>query len=80
MCLIHQLNIILNIFRYIYINGFDEELANRFNDKHIEFWSAMKALHTENYNFLNCTVLGSLLEFASSITLYSEILEPYSST
>ena len=60
-------------------NGFDEELDDRFNDKHIELWSVMKALLPENDDFLNCTVLESLLEYASSIPLYSEILVLYNS-
>ena len=65
--------------KYI-LNGFDEELHDRFNDKHIERWSVVKALLPENDAFLNCTVLGSLLEYVSSIPLYSEILVPHSST
>ena len=40
----------------------------------------MKALLPENDDFLNCTVLESLLEYASSIPLYSEILVPHNST
>ena len=40
----------------------------------------MKALLPENDDFLNYTVLESLLEYASSIPLYSEILVPHSST
>ena len=39
----------------------------------------MKALLPEDNDFLNCTVFKSLLKYASSIPLYSEILEPYSS-
>ena len=34
------------------LNGFDEELDDRFNDKNIELWSVMKALLTENDDFL----------------------------
>ena len=48
--------------------------------KHIELWSAMKALFPENDDFLNCTVLESLLKYALAIPLYSEILVPHSST
>ena len=45
----------------IYIlNGFDEELYDRFNDKHIDLWSVMNALLHENDDFLNCTVHKSL--------------------
>ena len=56
----------LGIFNYIYIlNGLNEELYNRFNDKHIELWSVMKALLPENDYFLNCTVHEFLLEYAS---------------
>ena len=62
------------------INGFDEELDDRFSDKHIKLWSVTKAVLPENDDFLNCTVLESLLEYASSIPLYSEILEQHSST
>ena len=40
----------------------------------------MKALLPEKDDFLNCTVLESLLEHASLIPLYSEILVPHSST
>ena len=47
------------------INGFDKELDDRFNDKHIELWFVMKALLPENDYFLNCTVLEFLLEYAS---------------
>ena len=63
---------------YIF-NGFDEKLDDRFNDKHIELWFVMKAVLPDNDDFLNCTVLESLLEYASSIPLYSEILVPRSS-
>ena len=51
---------------------------DRFNDKNVEFWSVMKALLTDNDDFLNFTVLESLLEYASSIPLYSDILVPHS--
>ena len=50
----------------IYIlNGFDEELDDRFNDMHIKLWSVTKALLLENDYFLNCTVLESLLDNGS---------------
>ena len=63
----------------IYIlNGFDEELYDRFYDKNIELWSVMKAVLSDNDDFLNCTVLECLLEYASSIPLYSDILVPHS--
>ena len=61
----------------IYIlNGFNEELDDICNDKHIEIWSVTKALLRDNDYFLNCTVLESLLEYASTIPLNSEILVP----
>ena len=62
------------------LNGFDEELNDRLNNKHIELWSVTKALLLENDDFLNCTVLESLLEYASPIPLFSGILVPHSST
>ena len=61
------------------LNGFDEELDDRSNDKH-ELWSVTQVLLPENEDFLNCTVLESLLEYESSIPLYSGILVPHSST
>ena len=48
--------------------------------KNIEPSSVMKAVLSDNDDFLNCTVLESLLEYTSSIPLYSEILVPHSST
>ena len=44
------------------LNGFNEELDDRFNDNHIVLWSVMKALLPENDDFLNCTVLEYLVE------------------
>ena len=49
---------------YKLINIFDEELDDIFYDKHIELWSAMMAVLPENDDFLNCTFLESLLEYA----------------
>ena len=77
--MIVAVNTLLRSLGLYILNGFDEELYT-FNDKHIELWSVRKALFPENDNFLNCTVLESLLEYASSITLYSEILVLHSST
>ena len=62
------------------LNGFDEELDDRFNDKHIEPWSLMKALLPANDDFLNCTAFEFLLEYESKIPLHTEILVPHSST
>ena len=38
--------------------------------------ASRRVFYNHNDNFLNCTVLESLLEYASSIPLYSKILVP----
>ena len=57
-------NTLLRSWGIYILNGFDEELDDTFNDKHIELWSVKKALFPENDDFLNCAVLESLLEYA----------------
>ena len=39
------------VFGIYILNGFDKKLDDRFNNKHIELWSVMKALLPENDDF-----------------------------